>query len=372
MSEVRILISPSRYVQGAGALSRIGEQTRHLGKRAFAIGGKTALAVAKETVSSSLAAAGVSAVFEVFGGECCDKEINRLKAIAEREGAEFVVAMGGGKAIDTGKAIAAMMKLPVVVVPTIAATDAPCSALSVIYTEDGVFERYFVLPKNPDVVLVDTRVIVQSPVRFLVAGMGDALATWFEADACARSSAKNLPGGLSTATALNAARLCYETLLEYGLSAKLAAEKGAVTLAVERIVEANTLLSGIGFESSGLAAAHAIHDGFTVLPETHHVYHGEKVSFGTLCQLVLENRDWDEVVEVMDFCTKVGLPITMAQIGVSEPTPERIRRVAEKTCEPGMMVHNMPFKVYPEMVMDAIWAADAIGRRFLKERGIEV
>jgi len=367
----KVMISPSKYVQGAGALAEIGTQAKHLGNKAFVIGGKRAMATAKDIVEESFKKENIATVFEHFNGECCDPEINRLKKIAEDKGAEFVVAVGGGKAIDTAKSIAAMMSQPVVIVPTIAATDAPCSALAVIYTEDGVFDRYFVLPKNPDLVLVDTSIIAKAPVRFLVSGMGDALATWFEADSCFRSSAKNLPGGSSTATALNLARLCYDILMEYGKAAKLAVEKGVVSPAVEKVVEANTLLSGIGFESSGLAAAHAIHDGFTILEETHSVYHGEKVSFGTLVHIVLEDRSWGQIEEVMDFCAEVGLPMTLKQIGVTDPTPEKIMQVAEKTCEPGMLIHNMPFEVTPQMLADAIFAADAIGANYLMERGIE-
>lgn len=367
MSQIRVMIAPSRYVQGAGALAEIGEQVERLGKKAFVTGGKRALSQTRESIERSFAEKGISNVFETFRGECCDSEIERLKTAAGSAGCDVVVAVGGGKVIDAGKAIAALMKVQLVIVPTIAATDAPCSALSVIYTEQGVFERYFILPQNPNLVLVDTSIIAKAPVRFLVSGMGDALATWFEAASCARAAAKNIPGGYSTAAALRLAKLCYEILMESGESAKLAVERGVVTPAVEKVVEANTLLSGIGFESSGLAAAHAIHDGLTVLEETHHAYHGEKVSFGTLAHLVLEDHPKEEIEEVLDFCTRVRLPITLAQIGIKEPTPEKIWRVAEKVCEPGMMIHNMPFPVTPEMVYNAILAADAIGQGYLRQ-----
>lgn len=365
---IKILISPSRYVQGPGALRSLGEQVKNFGSMAFVTGGKRALKETREDIEKSLREKNVGSVFEEFRGECCDSEIERLKAAATAAGADFIVAVGGGKVIDAGKAVACLMNKPIVIVPTIAATDAPCSALSVIYTEDGVFDRYFILPQNPNLVLVDTSIIAKAPVRFLVSGMGDALATWFEADSCAKAAAKNIPGGYTTATALSLARLCYDILLEYGEAAKLAVEKGVATPAVEKVVEANTLLSGLGFESSGLAAAHAIHDGFTVLEETHHSYHGEKVAFGTLAHLVLEDRSWEQINEVLDFCTRVGLPVTLAQIGVTDPTPEKIMRVAEKVCEPGMMVHNMPFPVTPQMVYNAIYGADAIGSAYLAKK----
>ena len=361
----KILIAPSRYVQGPNVLNDIGEQLKLLGSKALVTGGKTAFSVAKETMVNSLGIASVESVFELFGGECCRTEIKRLKELVAKEGANIIVGVGGGKVIDTAKAVAYELKLPVVIVPTIAATDAPCSALSVIYTDHGVFESYLVLPKNPDLVLVDTTIIAKAPVRLLVSGMGDALATWFEADACRQSSAKNLPGGHSTATALSLARLCYEIILEYGLSAKLAVEKGVTTPAVEKVIEACTLLSGLGFESSGLAAAHAIHDGFTVLDETHTIYHGEKVSFGTLSQMIMENRSTAEIYEVLDFCVSIGLPVTMKEINVTEVTQAKIMKVAEAACQPGGIIHNMPFPITSEVVYNSIMGADAIGTAYL-------
>ena len=140
---------------------------------------------------------------------------------------------------------------------------------------------------------MDTDIIVKSPVRLTVAGMGDALATYFEARACQRSGATSCAGGKTTEAAMALAKLCFDTLMEEGVKAKIALEAGVCTPAVEKVIEANTLLSGIGFESAGLAGAHAIHNGFTVLEECHHMYHGEKVAFGTLTQLVLENVPLD-------------------------------------------------------------------------------
>src|SRR5919205_1191320 len=120
-------------------------------------------------------------------------------------GARTIVGAGGGKVLDTARAAAADLKLPVVNCPTVASSDAPCSALSVIYTDEGVFQEYRFYRKNPDLVLVDTQVIAQGPVRLLVAGMGDALATWFEARTCVAGHVKNMRGRGSTRSALGLA-----------------------------------------------------------------------------------------------------------------------------------------------------------------------
>ena len=163
------------------------------------------------------------------------------------------------------------------------------------------------------------------------------------------------------------AELCFDTLMEEGVKAKLALEAGACTEAVERVIEANTLLSGIGFESGGLAGAHAIHNGFTVLEECHSMYHGEKVAFGTITQLVLENVPADELEDIIDFCIELGLPVTLKELGITDPTPEKIMAVAEAACAPTDTIHNMPFEVTPESVAAAILAADRYGRYFLGE-----
>jgi glycerol dehydrogenase len=205
--------------------------------------------------------------------------------------------------------------------------------------------------------------------------MGDALSTYFEARANVesfRAVNAGLPCGvrekkcapaIGTLAAYNLAILCYETLLADGYKAKLACDSNQVTQALENIIEANILLSGLGFESGGLAAAHAIHDGLTVLEETHKYFHGEKVAFGTLCQLVLENAAQEEIDELLDFCCTIGLPICLADLGV-EDIGNRLQEVAEKACIPEESIHNMPFPVTADMVAAAIITADKIGTDF--------
>jgi glycerol dehydrogenase len=362
----RMLLSPGRYVQGAGAVREIGTHASRLGSAVLVIGGRTALSLCEADIRSSLAERGIDCHSETFGGVSSQREIRRLVAAAESKRCDIIVALGGGASIDAGKAVAHEMKLPVIVVPTTVATDAPCSALSVVYAEDGAFESYLHLRKNPDCILVDSLLVAQSPVRFLVAGMGDALATFWESDTCARSGRPNpLTGGGRPALAAGAlARLCYETLLEYGLQAKLAVERQVVTPAVEAIVEANTLLSGLSSENGGHAGGHSIHNGLTMLSATRDRLHGEKVAFGVLAQLVLEGRSAREVREVQDFCFSVGLPLCLADLGVATPAPEDIRTVAVAATAEGETIHATWFPVTAEMVEAAIWTADALGANY--------
>ena len=363
----KVFISPSRYVQGAGELRHLGNCAEKYGKKAMLLvsrGGKSRFG---DLLEESFRKSDCGYVFEVFQGECCKKEIRRLQERMETEGCDLIIGIGGGKIFDTAKAAAYYQRTPVLICPTIASTDAPCSALSVIYTEEGVFEEYLFLDANPNLVLMDTEIIARSPVRLTVAGMGDALATYFEARACQASGAVTCAGGKVTGAAMSLAKLCFDTLMEEGVKAKLALEAGACTEAVEKIVEANTLLSGLGFESGGLAGAHAIHNGLTVLEECHGMYHGEKVAFGTIAQLVLENAPAKELEEIIDFCIVLGLPVTLKQLGAEHITEEQIFAVAEAACGENDTLRNMPFEVTPRTAAAAIKAADAYGRYFLGE-----
>ena len=192
--------------------------------------------------------------------------------------------------------------------------------------------------------------------------MGDALATWFEANSCSAAQSPNECGGLGTMTGLSLARLCYDTLLRYGPDARIAAERHLVTPALEHIVEANILLSGVGFESGGLASAHSIHNGLTALEETHAYYHGEKVAFGVLAGLVLTDADPAETARVYAFCEELGLPTTLADLGLKGCASERLRLAAEKACAPGEYIHHEALAITPEKVLHAMLAADALGQ----------
>ena len=281
--------------------------------------------------------------------------------------ANVIIGAGGGKVLDAARAVAADLNLPIINCPTVASSDSPCSALSVIYSDDGVVQGSRFHRKNADLVLVDTQIIAQSPPRLLVAGMGDALATWFEAKTCIDGGIKNLRGGLSTQSALALAKLCYRTLLADGADALRSVQTQVVTPALERIVEAKTLLSGIGFESSGLAAAHAVHNGLTTAQATHDYLHGEKVAFGLLTQLVLEGQPRSVLDKVLCFATEVGLPVTLADVGLTELPKEVLQKIAIRATAENDTIHNEPFEVRPDMVADAILAADAIGRAWKKD-----
>jgi len=350
---------PGKYIQGAGALNKLPALIKLFGRQGLIFASPTAHR--KILPESGIELNSSSLLVERFAGECCEKELTRLGTIIREKNVDVLVGMGGGKTIDTAKIAADRANIPVIVVPTVASTDAPCSGCAVVYSEQGVFESVLYQKSNPAAVLVDTHIIADAPVRFLVSGMGDALATWFEARSCSSTQSENACGGLGTLTGLNLARLCYDTLLQYGATARIAAERHIVTPALEHIVEANILLSGIGFESGGLASAHSIHNGLTALEETHAFYHGEKVAFGVLVGLQLTDAPREESDTVFSFCKEVGLPTTLSDIGLKNCDRNRLMQVAEKACAPEECIHHEAGTITPEKVLHAMLAADAIG-----------
>lgn len=370
----KAFISPTKYVQGEDELLNLGYFVTTFGKKALLIAHADDVSRVKDKLDKTAETFNISFVESNFHGEASRVEVARLQKVAEENECDCVIGLGGGKAIDTAKCVAEGHNL--IIVPTIVATDAPTSHSAVLYTEDGQFDDYAYFVQSPSVVLIDTVVIANAPTRFLVSGMGDALSTYFEARAT-HNSYSNVNAGLpcgaregvcppakGTNTALALAKLCYETILEDGLKAKEASDNNVVTPALENIIEANILLSGLGFESAGLAAIHAIHDGLTVLHDAHGATHGEKVAFSTICQLVLENAPKAELYEVLDFALSIGLPVCLADLGVKEISDAELTEVAEKSCIPEESIHSMPFPITVDQVKAAIIVADKIGTEY--------
>ncbi len=368
----KAFICPTKYVQGENELLNLGYFVKTFGKKGLLIADSFAKKLVADKLEATQKKYGIELVSIDFGGESSRQEVKKMQDFAKANKCACTIGLGGGKAIDTAKCVAAGSNL--IICPTIAATDAPTSHSAVLYTPDHHFDDYAYFKQSPSVVLIDTTVIANAPARFIVSGMGDALSTYFEARANVQSFSNvnaGLPCGADrkkgtllacgTKAAFAMAELCYQTLLSDGAKALTACENNVVTPALENIIETNILLSGLGFESGGLAAAHAIHDGLTLLPSHTKFYHGEMVAFGTICQLVLENSPEEELYEVLGFCDSVGLPVCLKDLDTDSIDDDMLMAIAEKTCIPEESIHNMPFPVTPDMVAAAIKTADKIG-----------
>jgi glycerol dehydrogenase len=359
---MRIFGSPFRYIQGAGVFGHLGNILAPLGERFLLVVDEMVRDTIGYRISDSLHRAGKHCHMVLFGGECCNSEIFRIIQQVGNESLDVIVGVGGGKTADTAKVLSIKLNLPVVIAPTIASNDAPTSHFAVIYNENHVYDHLEVMKLSPWYVVVDTEILVKAPSRFFVAGIGDAMATKFEAEASALSGANNYFEGQVAQTALALANLSWEIIRDKALAALEAVYAGIVNQAFEDVAEATILLSGLGFENGGLAAAHAISSGFTVLEQTQGALHGEMVAFGLLIQFILEERPEQFINEKLTFYKEIGLPITLAELGIEPPTSEKLVPAIEVICAPTSTIYNMPFEVKAEMVERAISKADLLGR----------
>ncbi len=367
----RVLIFPHRYIQGNGIIDRLGHYLSVISSCRPAVlmteGGEKRFG---DRVEKSFSSVGKETRTEIFEGECSIEEVERLAGVLRTTGepVDSVVAVGGGKCIDAAKCVAFRLSVPVVICPTIASTDAPCSAVSVMYSREGVGKGPEFFRNSPALVIVDTGIIAASPIRHLVAGMGDALATFYEARTCFRNpSGRNMLGTRITIAALALAELCAKTVFEDAHAAIEASRRKAVNPSLERIIEANTLLSGVGFESGGLAAAHAMAAGMTVIPVLRQYLHGELVAIGLAAHLVLEGES-EEAQRVARFMAEIGLPVALEQLRLGHKDSGSIMEaMAASLNEP--FACNEPFELTPEKLYSALLEADRLGKEIVGEIG---
>ena len=202
MARLRMMRAPQKYVQGRDALFKFYDEMKDLGDKWLFICSRSGHKMCHDKIERSFEGTDDVRYYEIFGGISSTGEIEKMRKIVRDNRLNVVVGVGGGSAIDTAKATAYYEKLPVVIIPTVVATDAPCTGLSVIYNDDETFNSYLFYPKNPEAVIVDSDIIAKAPVKFLVAGMGDALGTYFEARACERTDAPSLEFGGITRSAM--------------------------------------------------------------------------------------------------------------------------------------------------------------------------
>ncbi|HIW96042.1 MAG TPA: glycerol dehydrogenase [Candidatus Corynebacterium gallistercoris] len=365
----RMYTSPARYVQGIDLIDRAAEYLKPLGTNPLIIADEVVWDIAGSDLEASLKSDDMGATHEIFGGEASMMEIDRIAEKADGGDTDVIIGLGGGKTIDTARAVADRAGLPVAIFPTAVSADAPTARVSVIYTEEGVFDSYLFYERNPDLVAVDTRVIANAPVRTLISGIGDALATSVEARAVNRANSKRMDDtARPTLAGLALAEKCEETLFAYAHQAIRDNEDHIPSRALENICEANTLLSGLGFENGGLAAVHAIHNGFTALDgDIHHMSHGEKVAFGIGVQLMLEGAPKEEADKYIGFMQSIGLPTTLEEIHLQDASDEDLYKIAELACSDSETLKQIPGEYTPTDVVQAIKAADAYARALKNE-----
>jgi len=337
--QLRIFGAPSRYIQGAGAISLLGEVVKEFSTNCFIVADAFVLNLYRAEIDRNCALMGVSVSFGQFGGECTYEEISDMSLRAK--GAGVIVGLGGGKAIDTAKGVSLKFGLPIVIVPTIASNDSPTSRLVIVYDKDHAIVGVDKMSKNPDVVLVDSAIIAKAPVRFLISGIGDAITKKFEAELCARSKGLNFYGGTQTSLALALSEYCYQQIREHSLDALSAARQNLVTPSLDAVIEAAILQSGLGFENGGLAIAHGLNRGIARQKAAQGALHGEMVAWGLLVQLAADNFAPEFIDDMRLFYRSIGLPLNLSDLGLTNVTSDVVDEIAQTTWRDAPYVRNI-------------------------------
>ncbi len=369
-----LAVAPARVLRGTQILSQSGAEIAQLGRRPLVVGGDRTLAVTLPLLQPVLEQQQLKVATADYGCDSSEASLATLKQAVAAHQADLIVGAGGGKALDAAKLLAHHCNLPVVTIPTSAATCAAWTALSNIYTDRGGFLYDVSLSRCPDLVLLDYDLIQTAPQRTLVAGIGDALAKWYEASVSSAASEDTL-----TIAAVQQARVLRDILFQKSVAA-LQAPGSAVW---REVVDATVLLAGVigglGGAQCRTVAAHAVHNGLTHLHIhevggspvvarrglSDHSIHGEKVAYGILVQLRLEEMLQGNQLaatarqQLLKFYDEIKLPKTLNELGMGGITIEDLQRCVEIACAPQSDIHRLPFKVAPEQLMAAMVSTTA-------------
>lgn len=368
----RIFGAPHRYLQGPGAIEELGRTAARFGTKPVIIADAFVLEMIGARLETIMAAAGLSPTVHAFAGEITYGAIEDVAATlgAVKPGTpDVAIGIGGGKSLDAAKALALRLGLDVITVPTIASNDSPTSASIAMYDDDHTMISVDRLPRSPEAVIVDTALIAAAPTHFLRAGIGDAIAKKFEAEGCLAGSGITPFGTRPLSTAIVIADACYRTLRQYSEDALRSAEEKQACPALEAVVEAVILMSGLGFENGGLSLSHSLTRGLVKARGAKNAIHGQHVAWGVLVQLAAEGWQDPEILDLIGFHKRIGLAVRLADLGMAEPTGEEIDDIATWTMT-APHLKNLPLDVDAVSIAAAIRTVERLAQTAGQGRGL--
>ncbi|WHH58053.1 iron-containing alcohol dehydrogenase family protein [Petroclostridium sp. X23] len=353
-----LLTAPTQYISRNNVLDGCGRFILKWGKRVLVSSGARALKAVENKLFAALDEAGIKWEINHFSGECCDENISIVTEKVQKMNFDAIIGVGGGKSLDTAKRAAEICGVPIVCIPTIAATCAAASVLSVIYTQEGVHKKDHYLERNPNLVLVDPQIIANAPVEYLESGILDSISKWYEGNA-AFGGIRN--PDIFASSAVRLALLLNELMEKHAIDAVQAVKNNQAADSVVIVADLNIYLAAviqsIGKKTRG-AVAHGLHAGLSIIPESHDVLHGFKIGYGIIVQLIMEKTPIEEIKRIVNFFRQLDLEPSFK--GLKLPfAPRVIQEVAEKSILSDPM-QNMPFKVTAEDVVLAMEKAEAM------------
>lgn len=361
-TEIQVVPGPANYYCFPGALRELENfYSQETLEQALWLYGERALAATEPFLPPAWSAAGAEK--HCVRDHCSEPLINALIAQAG-ESRKVVIGIGGGSVMDSAKALADRLGVPVVLIPTIAATCAAWTPLSVWYNAEGSNVGYEIFRQANHLVLVEPEIILQAPSEYLLAGIGDTLAKWYEARVLLPDEkAESVP--YLAKTALKMAEGLRDLLFSDSAAALRDQQQNHLTArfisVVDAIIAGGGLIGGLGERFTRVAAAHAVHNGLTVLPQTHRILHGIKVAYGILVQSALLNQQQD-IRKLLHFYRQLKLPVTLAELGVDLSNREEMTRMIAHTLREKETIHLLPVKVTPETLYQAMAAIEQSGR----------
>ncbi|MCS5704763.1 iron-containing alcohol dehydrogenase family protein [Synechococcus sp. FGCU-3] len=353
-------IAPAQVLRGDGAWTEALPLIKGLGKRPLLLGRSPATTQLRQRLQGDLEMHGLSVHPALLEHDCCWSDLHRISAELHRSGCDAVVAVGGGKVLDAGKWLANEHGLTCITVPTSAATCAGWTALSNIYSEQGAFEGDVALARCPDLLVFDHQLVRQAPQRTLASGIADAMAKWYEASVSSGGSSDGL-----IQQAVQMARVLRDQLLLEAEAAMANPGSDAWVRVAEACGLTAGVIGGIGGARCRTVAAHAVHNGLTQLEASHGQLHGEKVGFGILVQLRLEEVLGGQQLaaqarrQLVPVFRRLGLPITLQDLGLGAASLAELHTACAFACRPGSDLHHLPFAVSEADLLAALVSTTA-------------
>ena len=358
-----IIKTPQKYFSEPDIIKKSGSYIAEYSKKPLIIGSKSALNTVLADLQSSLEEHGIRAdKVETFSGYPSENQIQKYSRLAHETDSDAIIAVGGGRTLDTSKAAAELTEIPIITIPTIAATCAAWAALTIQYDDEGSFVKARPLKNSPVLILADTKVIISAPKRYLFAGVADTFAKFYEV----RPTFEQYPNSTNLDIAFYASKVAFDRLEKNVFTALSEAEKGIFGNAAKDTVDAVIYLAGFAgsfqTDTGYYSFAHPFYHISARFPSTHHKLHGEKVAYGIISQLFLEKKDKEEIADTIKLFDKYSNAFTLEDIGFNTKNPYELVALAEDIRKE---FGHIPWNT--NEITEALFSADLLTKEILNK-----